>query len=72
MLRLERKTTESVVVEHAGETLTISLERARTGRAALGFSGSRNFKILRTELLKGSSHDRTPSQDRKPHAGQTD
>lgn len=73
MLRLERKTSEKIVINHAGETLVISLERARTGRAALGFTGNRNFQILRSELCHrtpGATHEHPSPQKREPHAGQ--
>lgn len=50
MLRLERKVNESVLIEHAGETLEVRLTGIRSGkRAQLAFDGPRSFRIVRDD-----------------------
>lgn len=51
MLFLDRKIGETIVVEHGGERLVVSLYRQRGRLFTLAFDGPQSFVISRGELL---------------------
>jgi len=52
MLVLTRKENEEVYIEHNGETLSVVfLGFDVSGRAKIGFAGSKRFKIVREEAI---------------------
>lgn len=52
MLVLTAEREDRIIIEHAGETLTLSLNEIRGNKARLGFVASRTFDITRQKVLQ--------------------
>lgn len=50
MLFLSRKKRQSVVIEHKGERLIVSLAEIRGDKARIGFDGPATFTVHREEI----------------------
>lgn len=54
MLVLSRKPNETIVVEHATGTVTITVQQCKKGRAKIGIEGGADVLIRRGELERHS------------------
>lgn len=61
MLVLTRKLGQSIVVEHNGETLEISVIEDRGDSVRVGMDAPLSFKILRKELVRNEAENETPA-----------
>lgn len=51
MLLISRSIGQTIVIEHLGELLTLSIRRLSENRVQLGFSGPEEMRVIRGELL---------------------
>lgn len=51
MLLISRALGQTIVIEHLGELLTLTIRRLSENRVQLGFSGPEEMRVIRGELL---------------------